>query len=380
DGTIFKQIADAMIAAAPSLYPDAAPRKILASSRATGVILSSTQRNPDYFYANTEYLTEQPFSYDNFCKVFQLPLDQIATLPDHCQARIERVKHDPSLEAFRDLYWHGWGFSDRLHWRLDELRETMLRYLDEQGLFTARNPVIVDIGYSATWGKQITPALEERQNQHLPIANMLFSFFATNRFFPGNIKEFHPSISVDPGHILDHRDLGCLSIGLNYSWLEPFFLDPSLGKLEAFSSGKTVNAQFAPSRYSTAKQAELNYLRTAITQRAARFAEDLLRHPGDVPELRRLVQARLIRLIGRPRRCEVAAINQLSHERGMASTDRQRIALLISPRNLPAKLRYLMDNDYWVQGTLTRSYMGVINRLTDWRYARDRAEVTDWTP
>lgn len=187
-------------------------------------------------------------------------------------------------------------------------------------------------------------------------------------------------MTMRPGRILDHRNIDSLTVALNYCWLEPFFLDPSLGKLESFSNGNDIRPNFRPSNFSIAEKARIEGMRHALVGRCIQFAEDLMRHEGDVDELRRAVVARLVKLVGYPKRSEVAAFNQLSHERGMKTVDRQEIALSLKPNNLRAKLAYLMENDHWVQGSLSRSHLGFLNHYVAWRYGRDRSDVVDWRP
>lgn len=380
DGTIFKEIADAMRGAAPELYPNKANHKILACSRATGVLLGIKRTDSDYLYINTEYLTEQKFSFSRFLDLFGIPQDRVDALPDHTRERINALGDDMDLLAFRDLYWAYPGFQDLVMDVLDSKRRPMIQYLEQIGLFDAHNPILVDIGYSGTWGKQLAPILEQREMSGQPIADMTFEFFASNRFFTNNVRQLHPSVTMHPGRILDHRLVESLTVALNYSWLEPFFLDPNLGKLEGFTEGHEITPVFRSSNFSAENRAKISIMRGRLIQRAAKFAEDMLRHEGDIEELRRIIVDRLVKLVGYPRRSEVAALNQLTHERGMKTVDAQEIAVKLSPIKLREQLGYLLENDHWVQGSLTRSNMSFLNHYVAWRYGRDRSNVVDWRP
>lgn len=380
DGTIFKQIADAMRAAVPELYPAASEHRVLACSRATGVILGVRRTDSDYLYINTEYLTEKKFSFKGFLSLFGIPQSAVDALPQATVDRIAALGDAMSLEEFRDLYWAYPGFQDLAMEVLEGQKSLIIRYLEQTGLFAAHAPLLVDIGYSGTWGKQIAPVLESREASGQTLPDMSFEFFASNRFFTNNVRSLHPSVSMHPGRILDHRNIDCLTTALNYCWLEPFFLDPSLGKLEGFTNGNDIQPRFRDTRYDTAEKARIEGMRHALVGRCQQFAEDILRHEGDIEELRRQVVARLVKLIGHPRRSEVAAFNQLSHERGMKTVDKQEIALNLKPNNLRAKLAYLMENDHWVQGSLARSHLGFLNHYVAWRYGRDRSDLVDWRP
>lgn len=380
DGTIFKEIADAMREAVPELYPAKSEHKILASSRSTGVILGVQRTDSDYLYINTEYLTEKTFSFKGFLALFGIPQSGIDSLPQVTLDRIADLGDAMSLVEFRDLYWAYPGFQDLVMDILEDQKSLIMSYLEQTGVFEAHAPLLVDIGYSGTWGKQIAPVLEAREFNGQTVPEMSFEFFASNRFFTNNVRSLHPSITMQPGRILDHRNIDCLTAALNYCWLEPFFLDPNLGKLEGFTNGNNIQPQFRPSRYNIAEKARIEGMRHAIVGRCQQFAEDILRHEGDIEELKRQVVGRLVKLIGYPRRSEVAAFNQLSHERGMKTVDKQEIAVTLKPNNLRAKLAYLMENDHWVQGSLARSHLGVLNHYVAWRYGRDRSDLVDWRP
>lgn len=380
DGTIFKEIADAMKAEIPALYPARAAHRILACSRATGVLLGVRRTDSDYLYINTEYLTERKFSFEGFLDLYLIPRDRVAALPGETLGFIDHVGDAMSIEQFRDLYWSYPGFQDLVMEVLERRRAPITAYLAQIGLFEAHNPILVDIGYSGTWGKQISATLEKMEFEGRSLPNMEFEFFASNRFFTGNVQQLHPSLTMRPGRILDHRSIRYLTIALNYCWLEPFFLDPALGKLEGFSDGNDIRPVFAEPRWKPADRARIESLRSKLIRRCVKFADDLLRHEGDVEEIRREVLDRLVALVGTPRRAEALALNALSHERGMKSVDEQEIAIHLSPFGLRRKLVYMIENDYWVQGSLARSGLGFLNGYMAWRYERDRPRLLDWRP
>lgn len=380
DGTIFMQIADAMKTAAPQLYPSTARHKILASSRATGALLGVQRNDSDYLYITAEYLTEATFSFERFLELFKVPKDEIATLPQETQARIAALGDAMSLLEFRDLYWAYPGIQDLLMHHIGGQKHRNIQYLEQIGFFDAHNPILVDVGYSGTWGKQLSPVLEEREQHGQSVPHADYEFFATNRFFSGNVRQMHPSLRMRPGRVLSHQNRDFLTISLNYAWLEPFFLDPHLGKLEGFEGGETMTPKFRPSNFSEAERADIQTLRQRLVDRCARMATDLLHKEGDVSEIREVVSARLLRLIGHPRPCEVGAFNTLTHERGMKTLNRQEIALRVFPRNLQAKIYYLMEHDHWVQGTMARSGMGLLNHAIAWQYRRKQPQTVDWKP
>ena len=379
DGTIFKDIADAMVRAVPQLYDHGAERRILATSRASGSLMGFERSDGDYLYITTEYLTEDRFTLARFLEVWGIAPRALDSLTPGTRAILSEVGEAPDLGGFRRLY--GCHDFNRLVWQsVQAARATLTGYLEQEGLFTATRPLLVDIGYSGTWGKQLSRLLEDRETAGQPVPDIAYEFFATNRFYPDNVRQFHPSLTMGPGRILDHRRIDCAVASLNYAWLEPFFLDPALGKLEGFRAGRVIEPVFAPARFDAGGRARIEGMRHALIGRCVQFAEDLLRHEGEVEELRRLVRDRLVRLVTRPRRAEVAAINALVHERGMNALKGQEIALKFYPNNFRAKIDYLMMNDHWVQGSLARSRMGVLNPLLSWYVARTRPALSDWKP
>lgn len=378
DGTLFKEVAAAMRSAVPELYPGTAQFNLMATSRLTGMWLSADVSNSDQLYSTTEYLSEQPFGFDRFCRVFGLDDDDVSNLPLDARKWIATGANSMDLGTFRELLQGTPELASLIAQRVEERRRPLLRHLDSVGFFEARRPILVDIGYSGTWGKQLSPLLEARESAGLPVPEIALEFFATNRFFGDNVNELHPAIFMTPGRILDHRRIDCLTIALNMCWLEPFFLDPTRGPLEGYTAdGSPV---FAPPGFSEADRDRLMALRARMVSRAARLADDLMCYEGDPRELVREVRERMVRLIGTPRRSEVAAMAKLRHERGMAEVAPQSLVRRIMPIRLRRQLVDLIENDYWVQGSLTASGLGFLNHFLAWRYARDRSEFIDWKP
>ncbi|WP_138470261.1 HAD-IA family hydrolase [Poseidonocella sp. HB161398] len=382
DGTIFREIAEAMVAAAPELYPLEAKFCTLATSRATGALLGFSPEDSDYLYITTEYLSEVTFSFARFRRIFGITDEEFHALPEATRSHIDWLGDGMGIDGFRDLYWDYDDFRRLVQSAAHRKTALTMDYLEQEGLFEARNPLLVDIGYSGTWGKQISPALEKRERLGDPVpAEIGFEFFATNRFYVGNVQRMHPAITMGPGRILDHRRTDLALTCLNYAWLEPFFLDPTLGKLDGFvREGGRIRAEFRDPAFSMAEKARIEGLRHALVGRCAQFAADLMRKEGTVEELRRLVQDRLVDLVAFPKRSEVAAVNSLAHERGMETVKAQEIAPHFYPNNFRAKIDYLMMNDHWVQGSLSRSGMGLANRALAWYFARTRADFEDWKP
>ncbi|WP_161555900.1 HAD-IA family hydrolase [Mangrovicoccus ximenensis] len=382
DGTIFREIAEAMVAAAPELYPVEAQFRTLATSRATGALLGFAPEDADYLYVTTEYLSEVSFSFARFRRIFGISDEAFHALDAGTRAHVDRLGDGMAIESFRSLYWDWDDFRRLVQSSVHRKTALVTDYLEQEGLFSARNPLLVDIGYSGTWGKQLSPALEKRERLGLPVPDDIgFEFFATNRFYVGNVQRMHPAITMGPGRILDHRRTDLALTCLNYAWLEPFFLDPALGKLDGFvREGGRVRAEFRDPAFSVAERARIEGLRHAMVGRCAQFAADLLRKEGTVEELRRLVQDRLVGLVAHPRRSEVAAINSLAHERGMETVKAQEIAPHFWPNKFRAKIDYLMMNDHWIQGSLSRSRMGPLNHALAWYFARTRSQFEDWKP
>lgn len=134
DGTIFKQIADAMREAVPQLYPAVSEHRVLACSRATGVILGVKRTDSDYLYINTEYLTEKTFSFKGFLGLFGIPQSGIDAMPQATRDRIAHLGDAMSLEEFRDLYWAYPGFQDLVIEILERQKSLIIQYLEQTGL------------------------------------------------------------------------------------------------------------------------------------------------------------------------------------------------------------------------------------------------------
>ncbi|MCX7644591.1 MAG: hypothetical protein N2Z62_04760 [Rhodobacteraceae bacterium] len=363
DGTVFREIAEAARACGTPTAAPAARLADLATSRATGALLAAPDRGTDGLISDTCYLTEGGFSTAALFALYGLSEADFPTCGRSVRAALAAALAAPGEAPFRALMERP-TFRRALARALESRRETVAGYLEQQGLFAARAPVLADIGYSGTWAKQLSVLLEARSRRGREIPPMEFRFFASNRHFDANLPRLHPAIDLVPGVLLDHRDGACLSASLNFAWLEPFFVDPARGVLQGFArSAEGIAPLFADPGLAAGPLDALRARRARLVGRAAAFLDDFLRHEGDLVTLRDILRGGLIRLAERPTAAEVRALNACRHQRGMRAIAHQPVARPIRPDRLRARLSQLRANDYWVQGSLRLSGLGFLNPL-----------------
>ena len=362
DGTIFHDIARAARAAIPGLFGGGARLRLLSASRATGFFLDP-RPTPGALIPGTEHLMQGPFT---LARLFALTgvseADLAGCKPAH-RARIAAELETESEHPFRQLMAESPAFRAALAAAQGRGHALVRAYLAQEGLLAAENPVLADIGYSGSWAVQLSALAEAEEGAGRAPPRCEFRFFASNRFFAGNLRQLHPAIEMVPGFMIDHREGAGLRAALNFAWLEPFLVDPDHGVMRGYTPGPPIVADFAPPDHAPEVQAALTARRARIVDRAAGVIDDLLRHPGDLATLRDMVRDRLLRLADRPTRAEARAMAALTHQRGMAELAHQPIARAFWPNRLPAKVKWLRDNDFWVQGSLSLSRMGAVSRL-----------------
>ena len=363
DGTLFLDIAAAARQRGTALPAPGARLHRLATSRSTGAHLRAPSAGTGGLISDTTYLTEGGFSTRALFGLYGLTPQDFAACPARLRKQIRDALAAPGEGAFRGLMEVP-AFRRTLRRHLADRRAEVAAHLDQEGLLSARAPVLADIGYSGTWAKQLSCLFEALGRHGAALPSCEFRFFASNRHFDGNLARLHPAIDLVPGVLLDHRDGPCLSASLNFAWLEPFFVDPDLGALTGFARReRRVDPVFADPGLPPEALAALRARRARIVDRGAAFLDDLLRHEGDLCTLRDILRAGLVRLAERPTPREVRAINAMPHQRGRARGARQPIARRVYPNRLGAKLAHLKANDYWVQGCLSLSGLGALNPL-----------------
>ncbi|MCU0910861.1 MAG: HAD family hydrolase [Rhodobacteraceae bacterium] len=363
DGTLFLDIAIAARQRGTAMPAPAARLHRLATSRSTGAYLRAPSAGASGLIADTTYLTEGGFSTQALFKLYGLTPQDFAACPARLRKQVRDALAAPGEGPFRALM-EAPAFRRTLARHLADRRAEVAAYLDQEGLLAAHAPVLADIGYSGTWAKQLSCLFEALGRQGAALPACEFRFFASNRHFDGNLTRLHPAIDLVPGVLLDHRDGPCLSASLNFAWLEPFLVDPDLGALTGFVRREDrIEPVFADAGLTPEDLAALRARRARIVERGAAFLDDLLRHEGDLCTLRDILRASLVRLAEQPTAREVRAINAMMHQRGMATVARQPVARRLYPNRLGAKLAHLKANDYWVQGCLSLSGLGVLTPL-----------------
>ncbi|MFV0473827.1 MAG: hypothetical protein ACK5MQ_06410, partial [Pikeienuella sp.] len=346
DATIIGDVAGAARLAFPHLAPEGLEIEELAINRALGARLQVRRAEDLWRLVHlAPYLAGGRFSADTLTRAFDLPegelSDRARAAADHELPALLREPEEaaPLLAA------------------LDAGRERVEAYLEAKGLMEAAPMVAIDIGYSGTFGVQLSDLWFDRP---APGRSLDFLFLMTSRYFNGNTKRIHPEIRLHPGLALDHRRRSARWATWNFAWIEPFLVDPARGRLTGYEGGAPV---FAPSPHDEAARAPLLALRARIAARAARFIEDFHQAPGDAEEIAAILQRRFARFAGRPRLSEVRALRGLSHQTGQVEIALRDPTRRVMPLRLLRELQDLKMGDKWVQGSLARSGLGLVNRL-----------------
>ena len=346
DATVIRLIAEEARRRYPHLAPGALDLRDLAMSRAMGARLQTGGAlGLSRVRELTRYLTGEDVSAVTVASAFGLPETEVASLFGAATG-----------DAFAAAMSEG-AASSAILGLLEGARSDVVAYLENEGLLDAGPVVAVDIGYSGTFGVQLSEILAERPAQGRSVD---FLFLATSRYIRGNQRLTHPSVRLRPGVALDHRERSARWPTRNFAWLEPFLTDPDRGKL--LSVGR-AGARFAESPFDEAERARRGAIRDAVVEGALAFIDRFHDAPGDLEEAGALVRRRLIRFAGRPGRAEAATANEFQHQEGMAALTLNDVTRPVSWLRLPTELGALEKEDRWVQGSLARSGLGVLNRV-----------------
>ncbi|MEM7547165.1 MAG: HAD family hydrolase [Pseudomonadota bacterium] len=355
DATVIGEIADLARITHPHLAPPDAEVRPLSVNRVQGALL--TLRTDDDIAALDHlvpYLTGRPASAEALIAAFGL-------LQDDFTDQMMAVEGPEFLALARD--------DRRFRVALATKRVAVETYLDAIGLTGPGGAVLMDIGYSGTFGVQLSALLHDRP----PVPRQIECLFLmTSRYLNGNLRLLHPQIRLHPGIALDHRRRSARWASWNFAWAEPFFVDPDRGKLRGYEGGEPV---FDPSPLDEATRAHRRVILGAIRTRALRFIDEFHRAPGDAEEVAALLQTRMERFVGRPSRSEELAMRDLSHQSGQSKIAVRDMTRTVNPIRLRSELRDMRFDDYWVQGSLARSGLGLVNRaMADAPTADQRAD------
>lgn len=350
DATVIGGVVEGALGQHPHLAPNGFEAKELAVSRATGARLQIRRREDLWKLGHLTPYLNGGGGYDapSLARAFDLPDD--AFTPEVAAAAEGGLRHLLGQEAH----------AAPLLAALDRGRAAVEGRLDAAGFLDAEPMVAVDIGYSGTFAVQLGELFFDAPR---PGRRLSFLFLATNYNIRGNLRRLHPAIRLAPGVALDHRRRSQRWATRNFAWLEPFLADPERGRLEGYGDAPDFAPRFAPSPYDDAARDRQRALRAAIEARAIRFIDDFHGAPGDLEEVSALIQARMERFAGRPRRAEVAAIRTLAHQSGQTLLEARDPTRRVNPLRLMSELTALRTGDYWVQGSLARSGLGLVNRV-----------------
>ena len=361
DATVIGEIIEAAREAHPWLASQGLKVRELAISRAMGARLQIRRPEEIWRLANlAPYLAGGPFNADCITRAFGLlreafTAEALTAEGGVLTALLHEDRHArPLFEA------------------LEAARAPVENYLREMGVFGAAPAVAIDIGYSGTFGHQLSEAFfaDPAEGRRLD-----FLFLLTSRYFKGNVKRMHPAIRINPGVALDHRRRSSRWPTWNFAWAEPFLVDPDRGRLEGYENGAPV---FAAPPLDESARAQARVIRSAIRAGALRFIDDFHGAPGDLEEVAALLHAEMIRFAGKPTGAEVEAVRSLSHQSGQVALDARDPTRQINPLRIAGELQSLKTNDYWVQGSLRRSGLGLMNLAMADRPERDRREDPRW--
>ncbi|MEM7522575.1 MAG: HAD family hydrolase [Pseudomonadota bacterium] len=355
DATVVGAVAAEAALRHPHLSAPGVEVKELAISRALGARLQIRSREDLWKLGRlTPYLDGDGFTGAAILRAFGLPQD---ALPGDAAAA--------EGDALRALLADD-AVAARLFEAMTASRREVEDYLETTGLLSPEPSVAVDIGYSGTFAVQLSDLLfaEPRDGRRAE-----FLFLATSRYINGNYRRLHPSLRLHPGVALDHRRRSARWATWNFAWLEPFLVDPERGRLEGYD-GEVP--RFAPSPLSPDARRVHGEIRDRVRRRALRFIDDFHAAPGDLEEIAALLQRRTARFAGRPRGAEVAAVRRLAHQSGQTALETRDPTRRVSPLRLLKELEALKLGDHWVQGSLRRSGLGLLNAVMADRAEPDR--------
>lgn len=364
DGTLFRSIAEIINDRLGYLDTDRTQISTLAISRSSAILLQyENLYHLGWAQHSVEWMSNKPLTLRKLMGCFHITTKD---LPKLSVSDLEFLETNLDVEGFQPVTDVLMANTELRH-RLENLfafrKQLTVDYLKQEGVLDAQKIGLIDIGYSGTIIKFLSEYLFKKEHMdQFSKLQMQCYFFASNRFFVGNVDQMHPGVVMNPGLIVDHNEDGDKPLVMNFGWLEPFSLEPNLGRLQYFRKvDDRIEPVFAEPRQTEVRQ----QVRDALLQRSEELAGDILASTVSFEDLEKGVRGRLRKFVSNPTKRQVKAMETLMHDFGIADSQDNSVVKRIPITQMPPNLNKLMRNDNWLQGSLKKSGLGIFNPIVN---------------
>ena len=368
DGLVFRKIARIVNSRLPMIPSFDTFSSDLAINRVSAILLTyENLYHLGWAQDAVSWLSGKPLSLRNLLSTFSC---DVRDLPDLKPEERQRVVNSLDVTGFADTTAYLMSDATVRH-SFEKLmrtkRDTVLKYLRQQKVTEYSKIGMVDIGYSGTIVKFLSQHMTQNSNLMRFSANQIHcQFFATNRFYRNNMREMHPGVAFNPGFILNHADDNDKPALMNFGWLEPFALEPNLGRLRGYKKdqdGKITPDFSAPSNVEHRKMVQ-----DRILQRCESLMDQIILSNVDLSTVHAVAKSRLLAFSVNPTARQVRAMREMQHDFGNASVEHKGILKWVSPKDLFA-LKHLRNDDVWLQGSFKGTKLGFLNPIVN-RWAK----------
>lgn len=224
----------------------------------------------------------------------------------------------------------------------------VINYLSKIGVFSNKNSILVDIGYSGTSMREISlyiDNLEDKSKQ----GRLDCLLYSSNRFFNINAVQFLEPVYLHLPRVFPFHKANFFST-LNHSWLEPFVLDTSLGALQRYDEKTLIPIRDKFERTPV-------YQKVALNEKIESYFSNL-----DEIDLQTL-QYKLGGLIALPSKEQANKYSYLTHTKGFDNSLEQEIIGKVSILNMKNDILSLIKDDYWIGASLAKANLSFLVKI-----------------
>lgn len=371
DGTIFGEIAQDFLDGphGRGLLRDV-KLDTLAFNRRMGVLLEYPGiEDRNWLTHHVRYLNDTPISLRTIMQTFGVKADEIEGVSEEERRLVEVCLATPQVRDMdmEELATHP-NIQDGLDRALRHKRQNVvLRYLKERGVLDPdRHLMFVDVGYSGTVLKSLSKIFANTEFGRLnPIkdcgARIELCMFASNRFLPDNFGQMHPRCEVGPGLVINADTKEGRAASINFSWLEPFCLDRSLGSLNGYRDGDM--GALEPTFDDVSYDSKADVVRVQLIAAAREYFDLAVESNLSVERLDAMIVEKMMQSFTRPSTGTVKLVRDLLHDTGNSETTLESSVQKVRWSHLRRDLSRALSEDKWAQGSLRHSGLGFLTPL-----------------
>lgn len=215
---------------------------------------------------------------------------------------------------------------------IDIKKSNCIKYLQNLDFFTTDNIQVIDIGYSATAGRELDRYIYDNG---IKTGRIDFFLFASNKYLINNAALCHEPIYIHDALIMPFiMDYPIFS--LNYSWLEPLTLNSRYGPLEDYLGSQVIR----PHTDKTPVYEELDLINEIVKS---------------IDKCEEFCRLSLYRFALFPTKQDIKFYLNLTHCKNYDNSVEEGIILKYAHLNLMEYLNAICRDDCWLGGSLIYS-------------------------